>query len=172
MLVRGSLPTPEESQPPEGRFALARQALEAGEADEDSDWQKQVLDQLISLAGWIEKGYLAARRKQSTQGWESRVAPIATGGTAAVGAVITAVGTANTSGALRWILVVFGVLFALAGSLLGANTYVRNRSITLRYLRLLHDIPDYAYLVLPTAKPADAYSQLDTFRQLWETAGT
>lgn len=89
-----------------------------------------------------------------------------------MGAVITAVGTANTSGALRWILVIFGVLFAITGSLLGANTYVRNRSITLRYLRLLHDIPDYAYLVLPTAEPADAYSQLDTFRQLWETAGT
>jgi hypothetical protein len=172
MQVRGSLPTPEESQSTEGRFDLARGALKATGTNKDGDWQMHVLNQLVSLTGWVAKGYAAARRKQSTQAWESRVAPVATGGTAAVGAVIAVVGTANTSGTLRWILVAFGVLFAGAGSLLGANAYIRNRSITLRYLRLLHDIPDYAYLVLPTARPADAYSQLDTFRQLWETAGT
>jgi len=172
MQVRGSLPTPEEPQSNEDRFGLAREALRAAGADKDGDWQIQVLDQLMSLTEWIAKGYRAARRKQSTQAWESRVAPVATGGSAAVGAVIAAVGTASTSGTLRWFLVVFGVLFSFAGSLLGANAYVRNRSITLRYLRLLHDIPNYAYLVLPASKPADAYSQLDTFRQLWGTAGS
>jgi hypothetical protein len=31
---------------------------------------------------------------------------------------------------------------------------------------------DYAYLVLPTAKAADTFTQLDTFRSLWETAGS
>jgi hypothetical protein len=65
MLLRGSLPTPEESQPLQGRFTLARQTLDRlSEADKDGDWQKQVLDQLIGLTGWIEMGYLAARRKQ------------------------------------------------------------------------------------------------------------
>ncbi|HEX4661850.1 MAG TPA: hypothetical protein VH307_31025 [Streptosporangiaceae bacterium] len=64
-----------------------------------------------------------------------------------------------------------GVVFAIVGSVISSNNYVQNRNKQLRFLRLLYDMWDYAYLVLPTASAADTYTQLDTFRSLWETAG-
>lgn len=56
------------------------------------------------------------------------------------------------------------MLLAIAGSVLSANSYVHNRSQALRFSRLLRDIWDFANLVLPTALPADAFTQLDAIR--------
>lgn len=56
-------------------------------------------------------------------------------------------------------------------SVFSAENYVRNRSQRLRFLRLLHDIWDFAYLVLPQAEPAGAYTQLSAIRTEWKTAG-
>jgi sulfite exporter TauE/SafE len=90
-----------------------------------------------------------------------------------VGSVVSAVGAGliKTTDVLGWIVVVLGVLLAIAGSVFSANNYVRNRSQRLRFLRLLHDICDFAYLLLPTAAPVDAFTQLGAIRTEWETAG-
>ncbi len=57
-------------------------------------------------------------------------------------------GLIKTSGVVGWILVVFGVIAAVGGSVFSANNYVRNRGQRLRFQRLLRDICDFAYLVV------------------------
>jgi bacteriorhodopsin len=117
-------------------------------------------------------GYAQARNKQKSQAWETYLGPVATGGSAAIGSALAAIGAGVVKSTGGWLLFAFGIVFALAGSVFSANSYVRNRSMKLRYLRLLYDLTDYCFMVLPTAAPADVFVQLDAFRQLWETAGT
>jgi hypothetical protein len=138
-------------------------------------WRWRVLDELSGLSTALVAGYDRARHKQSRQAWESRLGgPLATGGGAAVGAVVTAIGggVLKTSTAVGWVVIVVGVLVAITGSVLSANTYVQNRNRKLRYLRLLYDLWDYAYTVLPTAPESDVYTAVSAIRGLWESAGT
>jgi hypothetical protein len=171
----------------EVRYQWAQNALVAAAADakkasgeipadlEPTGWRWRVLDELNSLSKDVFKDYERARTRQSHQAWESRWGgPLATGGGAAIGSILSAVGAGiiKTNTAVGWLLVVVGVLFAITGSVFSANTYVQNRNKKHRYLRLLYDIWDYAYAVLPTALPGDAYTAVDNIRSLWETAGT
>ncbi|CAG4902302.1 hypothetical protein [Acidithrix sp. C25] len=168
----------------EAKFGWARNALQAAQvaAGKDAEaqglvepdgWRWRVLTDLEVLRDVIVRDYTKARDKQKSQAWESRLGPIITGGGAGVGAVVAAIGAGIAkSGRWGWVLIVVGVLFAIVGSVLGANSYVRNRNQKLRYLRLMHGLGDYAYLLLSVAEPADAFQQLDNFRQLWESAGT
>jgi hypothetical protein len=140
---------------------------------EPDGWRWRVLADLEELHEVIVRDYTSARDKQKSQAWETRLGPIITGAGAGVGSVVAAIGAGIAkSGGWGWILIVAGVLFAIVGSVLGANSYVRSRNQKLRYLRLMHGLPDYAYLVLPAAQPAEAFQQLDSFRQLWEAAGS
>ena len=41
---------------------------------------------------------------------------------------------------------------------------MQNRNKKLRFLRLLHDLWDFAVLVLPSAAPADAYDRVSAIR--------
>jgi hypothetical protein len=138
-------------------------------------WRWRVLSDLAVLSRAINRDYEQARTRQARQAWQSRFGgPVATGAGAAVGSVVAAVGAGivktNTAGG--WVVVVLGVLLAIGGSVISSNNYVQNRNKQLRFLRLLYDIWDYAYLVLPTSSAADTFTQLDTFRNLWETAGS
>ena len=141
---------------------------------EPNGWRWRVLDDLRQLSAAVSHDYDRAKTSQQHQAWESRFAgPLATGGSAAIGSVVSAVGAGliKTSAVAGWIILVLGVLLAIAGSVFSANSYVRNRSQRLRFQRLLHDIWDFAYLVLPTATSADAFGQLGAIRTEWETAG-
>lgn len=166
------------------KFEWARLALRTAQSDagndaeskgltEPSGWRWRVLADLEELHSVVVRDYTKARDKQKSQTWETRMGPIITGAGAGAGSVVAAVGAgiAKTAG-WGWLLVVAGVLFAVAGSVVGANSYVRSRNQKLRYLHIMHAIADYAYLVLPVAEPAEAFQQLDSFRQLWESAGT
>jgi hypothetical protein len=176
--------SPDSTARIEAKFDWAKGALEAaksaaGNAAEsqglvDPDgWRWRVLADLEELHSVIVRDYTKARDKQRSQAWESRMGPIITGGSAGIGGVVAAIGAGIVkSGGWGWLVIVIGVLFAIAGSVFGANSYVRNRNQKLRYLRLMHGLGDYAYLLLPTAAVAEAFQQLDTFRQLWESAGT
>jgi hypothetical protein len=138
-------------------------------------WRWKVLTDLTALSNAVNRDYERARTRQARQAWQSRFGgPLATGGGAAVGSVVAAVGAGlvKTNTAAGWVVVVLGVLFAISGSVISSNNYVQNRNKQLRFLRLLYDIWDYAYLVLPAAAATDTFTQLDTFRSLWETAGT
>lgn len=142
---------------------------------EPDGWRWRVLRDLTALSGSVNRDYEQARTRQTRQAWQSRFGgPVATGAGAAVGSVVAAVGAGlvKTSTAGGWVVVVLGVLLAIGGSVISSNNYVQNRNKQLRFLRLLHDIWDYAYLVLPTAAATDTFTQLVTFRTLWETAGT
>jgi len=176
-------PTQDSTVRTNDKFGWARAALKAAQSDagkdaeskglvEPSGWRWKVLADLEELHEVIVRDYTNARDKQKSQAWESRLGPIVTGGGAGIGAVVAAIGAGIVkSGGWGWVLIVVGVLFAVVGSVLGANSYVRNRNQKLRFLRLIHGLGDYAYLVLPGVEPADAFQQLDSFRQLWESAG-
>ena len=141
---------------------------------EPDGWRWRVLRDLQQLSDAVRRDYARARSGQRRQAWESRFGgPVATGGGAAAGSVVSAVGAGliKSSALIGWVVVVLGVLLAIAGSVFSANSYVRNRSQALRFSRLLRDIWDFAYLVLPTASPADAFTQLSAIRTEWETAG-
>lgn len=178
------LNAPTSSKHVDVKFGWARDALKSAEAlagadaeakglSEPDGWRWRVLADLQGLDEVIVRDYTKARDKQKSQAWESRLGPIVTGGGAGVGAVVAAIGAGIVkSGGWGWVLIVVGVLFAVVGSVLGANSYVRNRSQKLRYLHIMHSLSDYAYLVLPVAEPAEAFQQLEGFRQLWESAGT
>lgn len=167
------------------RYAAAKAALKAAEGaskdpradglDDPGGWRWQILEELYGLAMAVNADYEKARQKQRGQALAYRVGtPLATGGVAAFGAVISAVGAAvlklNTPGGL--VLTVLGVAFALGGSFFSANTYVQNRNKKLRFLRLLYDLWDFAIAVLPSADPADAYDRVSAIRVSWETAGS
>jgi hypothetical protein len=158
-----------------GKAAEAKDGQIPEDLAPSTGWRWRVLDELNGLSADLIIGYERASRRQSRQFWESRWGgPLATGGGAAIGSVLSAVGAGiiKTNTAAGWVLVGVGIVFAFAGSVFSANTYVRNRNTKLRYLRLLWDIWDYAYSVLPTAAPGDAYNAVDNIRSLWETAGT
>jgi hypothetical protein len=166
------------------RHADAKAALKAAQGaskDPDADglnepggWRWQILDELYGLAKAVDADYETARQQQRAQALAYRVGtPLTTGGVAAFGAVISAVGAAvlkvNTLGG--WVLTVLGVAVALGGSFFSANTYVQNRNKKLRFLRLLYDLWDFAVAVLPSAAPADVYDRVSAIRVGWETAG-
>jgi hypothetical protein len=159
--------------------AAAKAAQVSGQVPADlvepTGWRWRVLHELDGLSTDLVKAYRRANKRQSHQAWESRWGgPLATGGGAAVGSVVSAVGAGviKTNAAAGWALVIVGVLIAVVGSVFSANTYVQNRNKKLRYLRLLYDIWDYAFAVLPSAQASDAYNAVDSIRSLWETAGT
>ena len=168
----------------DAKFDWARKALLVAQAGagkeaegqgliEPDGWKWRVLADLEGLSTVIVRDYIRARDKQRSQAWETRWGPIFTGAGAAVGAAVAAIGASLPgTGRWGWALSIPGVLIAIAGSVLGANSYVRSRNQKLRYLHIMHAIADYAYLVLPVAEPAEAFQQLDSFRQLWESAGT
>ena len=166
------------------RYAAAKAALEIAKGasqdpradglDDPGGWRWQILDELYGLAKAVNADYETARQKQRAQALAYRVGtPLATGGVAGFGAIISAVGGAlvklNTPAG--WVLTVLGVAFALGGSFFSANTYVQNRNKKLRFLRLLYDLWDFAVAVLPSAAPADAYDRVSAIRVGWETAG-
>jgi hypothetical protein len=137
-------------------------------------WRWRVLADLTALSKAVSLDYQRAKTRQQRQAWESRFAgPLATGGSAAVGSVISAVGVGlvRTNAVAGWVVFALGVVFAFGGSILSANNYVQNRNKQLRFLRLLYELWDFAYMVLPTASATETFTQLDTFRSLWETAG-
>lgn len=180
---RLDLNSPTSSKHVDVKFGWARGTLKAAQASAGSDaetkgltepdgWRWRVLGELEELHEVIVRDYTKARDKQKSQAWETRWGPIFTGAGAAVGAAVAAVGASLGSGRWGWALSLPGVLIAVAGSVLGANSYVRSRNQKLRYLHLMHALADYAYLVLPVAEPAEAFQQLDSFRQMWESAGT
>ncbi|HET9059614.1 MAG TPA: hypothetical protein VFN61_06810 [Acidimicrobiales bacterium] len=165
----------------DAKFVWARDALKAtqfstdakGNGFDDPDgWRWRVLADLEELHGVIVRDYTKARDKQKSQAWETRWGPIFTGAGAALGAAFAAVGASFGSGRWGWAFSIPGVVIAIVGSVVGANSYVRSRNQKLRYLHLMHALADYAYLVLPVAEPAEAFQQLDSFRQMWESAGT
>ena len=168
-----------------GRHVAAKAALKAAKdaskdpradgLDDPDGWRWQVLDELYGLAMAVNADYETARKNQRNQALAYRVGtPLATGGIAAFGAVISAVGAAvlklNTPGGV--VLTLLGVAFALVGSFFSANTYVQNRNKKLRFLRLLYDLWDYAIAVLPSAAQVDAYDRVSAIRVGWETAGS
>jgi hypothetical protein len=141
---------------------------------EPDGWRWRVLEDMTVLSGFLNESYELARTHQKRQAWQSRFGgPIATGGGAAIGSIVSAVGAGliKTNAVAGWVIVIVGVVLAVFASVFSASTYVQNRNKVLRYLRLLHDIWDWCYMVLPTVAVADAFTQLDTFRGLWETAG-
>jgi hypothetical protein len=165
--------------------ALQNAAESAKEASKDhmvptdliapDGWRWRVLSDLTALSHAVNRDYEQARIRQTRQAWQSRFGgPLVTGAGAAVGSVVAAVGAGlvKTSTAGGWVIIVLGVLLAVVGSVISSNNYVQNRNKQLRFLRLLYDIWDYCYLVLPTATGADTFTQLDAFRSLWETAGS
>lgn len=167
------------------KFNWSRNALNAAQAAAGNDaesqglvepdgWRWRVLADLEKLHSIIVRDYTNARDKQRSQAWESRIGPLITGGSAGIGGVVAAIGAGivKSVGGWGWFVLVIGVLFAIAGSLFGANSYVRSRNQMLRFLRLIHGLGDYAYLSLPAAEAAEVFQQLDTFRQLWESAGS
>ncbi len=138
-------------------------------------WRWRVLADLTALSGYVNHDYEQARARQGRQAWQSRFGgQLATGAGAAIGSIVSAVGAGlvKTNTAAGWVIIALGVLFAIGGSVLSSNNYVQNRNKQLRFLRLLHDMWDYAYMVLPIASAAETFTQLDTFRTLWETAGS
>ncbi len=168
----------------DAKFDWAKKALTAAQVSAGKDaeglgligpdgWRWRFLADLEGLQKVIVRDYTQARDKQRSQSWETRWGPILTGAGAAFGAAVAAIGASlpGTRG-WGWALSLPGVLIAIAGSVTGANSYVRSRNQKLRYLHIMHSIADYAYLVLPTAQPAEAFQQLDAFQQLWESAGT
>lgn len=134
-------------------------------------WRWRVLTDLTELHQSAIDGYDHALRKQTWLTLESSVGKIFVGGIAGVGAFAEIIGVAYVKGSAGWILAAVGIALAVGGSVFSASSYLRNRNQKLRYLRLMHDIRDYAYLLLPTAERNDVYAQMDNFRQLWETAG-
>lgn len=191
-MKRGALASPRTATEPfdEGqRLQWARAALQAAAesaAAAASDhqvppdlispdgWRWRVLSDLTELSGAVTRDYEQARTRQSRQAWQSRFGgALATGAGAAVGSIVSAVGAGlvKTNAVAGWVVVVVGVVLAIVGSVISSNNYVQNCNKQLRFLRLLYDMRDYAYLVLPTASDVDTYTQLDTFRSLWETAG-
>ncbi len=166
------------------KFDLAKRALGAARVAAGADagvqgliepdgWRWTVFADLQALYDVIVHDYKYARDGQKDQAWKARIAPLITGGTAGVGAVVAAVGAGVVkSGPWVWPVILIGIVVAIAGSLFGANSYIRDRNQKLRYLRIMHDLGDFAYLVLPTAQPTDVFQQLDNFRGLWESAGS
>ncbi len=134
------------------KFEWARAVLKAAESNAGKDaeskglvdpsgWRWRVLADLEELYEVTVRDYTKARDRQKSQAWESRLGPIVTGGGAGVGAVVAAVGAGIVkSGGWGWVLIVVGVLLAAVGSVLGANSYVRNRNQKLRFLRLIHGL--------------------------------
>lgn len=98
----------------------------------------------FGISAWLSGETIrGAKSSQLHQAWESRFGgPLTSGGGAAIGSVVSAVGAGliKTSSVVDWIVVVVGVFLAIAGSVFSANNYVRNRSQRPRFLRLLHDI--------------------------------
>lgn len=139
--------------------------------DEPDGWRWHALETMHRLALDIAPSYEGARDRFAAQFWESRVGPVLTGVGAASGAALTALGT-SVKAAWGDPLIAVGFLLAVGGSVFSANAYVRSRNTQLRYLRLVFDMSDYSFMVLPTASPGDVYQQLDAFRGLWETAGS
>jgi hypothetical protein len=168
----------------ETRLDQPRQILEATRSPvhprvpahlQDDKWRLRILDELDGLRGRILNDYRRSLERQRRQAWEYRWGgPLATGLGAGIGSVMAAVGAgiASSNKGLGWTLIVAGFLVSVVGSVLTSNNYVYNRKQTLRFLRLLYDISDYCALVLPTAEAPEVFTQVDTFRQLWETAGT
>jgi len=168
----------------EAKFEWAKIALRAAQAEagngaqaqglaEPDGWRWRVLADLEGLHVAVVRDYTKARDKQRSQAWESRLGPVVTGAGAGVGAVVAAIGAGIVkTGRWGWALIVVGVVFAIVGSVFGANSYVRNRSQKLRFLRLMQGLGDYAYLSLAVAEAPEVFQQLDAFRQLWETAGS
>ena len=79
----------------------------------------RVLRDLQQLSDAVGRDYASARSGQRRQAWESRFGgPVATGGGAAAGSVVSAVGTGliKSSAPVGWVLGVLGVLLAIAGS--------------------------------------------------------
>jgi hypothetical protein len=153
------------------QVASAKEAEAQGLMDPDG-WRWRVLADLEELYDVMVRDYTRARDKQRSQAWETHWGPVLTGTGAAVGAAVAAVGASLGSGRWSWVLSIPGVLIAIAGSVVGANSYVRSRNQKLRFLHVMHALADYAYLVLPVAQPAEVFQQLDSFRELWESAGT
>jgi hypothetical protein len=142
---------------------------------QDDRWRSRVLNELDGLRTKILADYGRSLERQHRQAWEYRWAgPLVTGLGAGGGSVIAALGAslASSHKTYGWVLIVVGFLLSVVGSVVTSNNYVYNRKKTLRFLRLLYDIADYGVLVLPTADPDDVYTQIDSFRELWETAGT
>lgn len=120
---------------------------------EPTGWRWRVLNDLHQLSAAVSHDYARAKTSQQHQAWESRVAgPLATGGGAAIGSIMAAVGAGliKTSAIAGWIIVVLGVVLAVAGSVFSANNYVRNRSQRLRFLR-----PTTRYLGLRLPRSTD-----------------
>jgi len=159
--------------------AAAKAAAAAGgqvppDLEERDGWRWRVLRDLTDLSKAVQTDYENAKGNQQQHAWEAHVGTrAAIGGTAAFGSVISAAGAGviKTNATAGWILVVFGVLFAILGALFSADTYIRSRNQKLRFLRLHYDIWDFAYLVLPSADPVEAFDRLSTIRTEWETAG-
>jgi hypothetical protein len=158
--------------------AAAQEAAKGGQVPTDlvepDGWRWRVLDELAGLSTSVERDYANAKERQESESWTARFAgPWATGGSAAAGAIVSAVGSGviKTSNVFGVVVVIAGVLFAFAGSIFSATNYVRDRNQSLRFLRLLYDIWDYAYIVLPSAAPEDVFSQMAALRTQWETAG-
>jgi hypothetical protein len=144
-------------------------------ADQPEGWRWMVLRDLRKLWEDVRGDYDRAAKRTKRQAWESRFGgPIATGGSAGVGAVVTVLGTSlfDTNRLAGIVVAAAGFLFALIGSVLSASNYVSNRSKQLRCSRLMHDIANYSYMLLPSGTASEAFAQLDNFRVLWETAGT
>jgi hypothetical protein len=157
-----------------GKAAAAAGGQVPPDLAEKDGWRWRVLDDLTKLSAAVQTDYKNAKGNEQQHAWEAHVGTrAAIGGGAAVGSVISAIGAGviKTNATVGWILVVFGVLFAVAGAVFSADAYIRSRNQKLRFLRLLHDIWDFAYLVLPSADPIDAFDRLSTIRTEWETAG-
>lgn len=151
---RENVPASPSSHHAAVKFGWARNALRAAAAaagrdagaqgfSETDGWRWRVLADLESLYDVIVRDYAKARDKQKSQAWETRWGPVVTGGGAAVGSIVAVLGAEIAkSGTWGWVLSVAGMLFAVGGSVLGANSYVRNRSRKLRYLHLMHALAD------------------------------
>lgn len=138
-------------------------------------WRWRVLADMTQLTMAINRAYEDARRRQDRQAWQNRIGgPVTTGAGSAIGAVVAAIGAGQlkADAPLGWLVIALGVIGAIVGSIFSASNYVQNRNKVRRFLRLLHDIWDFNYMVLPDISAADAFRQLDTFRQMWETAGS
>ncbi|HWG03173.1 MAG TPA: hypothetical protein VG164_15175, partial [Trebonia sp.] len=118
-----------------GRDPAVEGLDEPGALDETGGWRWQVLGELRGLSTDVAADYARARRKQSRQAWESRVGPYVTGGSAAAGSVISAVGAGvlHVSTVPGIIVIIAGVVFAAVGAVFTASTYVRSRKEKLRY---------------------------------------
>lgn len=138
-------------------------------------WRWRVLADLTALSTAVAVDYQRAQAGERRHAWQARLAgPGSAGATAAVGSVVSAAGAGlfKTSLPVGIALVVIGVAAAFGGAFFSASNYVRERNQTLRFERLLRDIWDFAYLVLPTAEAPDVYAGLGALRTQWETAGS